>query len=558
MLVELRVENLGIIADLLLPLSGGMTVITGETGAGKTLIVDALDLLCGGRADPSLVRDGAAEARVEGRFVDGNDEVVLTRVVPVNGRSRGYIDGHLATAAELAARGRALVDLHGQHAHQSLLVPAEQRLLVDRYAGPPAMTARAQLMAARAARRRVEQEQHEIGGDDRSRLRQLDLLRYELAEIEAAEIDDPDEEAALATHEEILADAEAHRAALEEAHARLEGPTQDALGAAIAALSSRAPFAQIADRLRSLQIEAAEVGHDVRVAAEQIVADPELLAALQQRRTRLRDLVRKYGPTLADVQTYALEGHDRIVQLEGHEERAAALAAAAADCDREVAQAARTLSAARLAAAGPLATAVEAHLRELAMPAASFEVAIESADFATAGDDGADEVTFVLAPNPGESARPLARAASGGELARAMLALRVVLSVAPPTLVFDEVDAGIGGEAGTAVGRALATLGGQHQVLCVTHLPQVAAFADAQVAVSKSDDGSRTVASAALVLDDARVGEVSRMLAGVGESSHARRHAQELLARAREARTASRANSTRSEDADEGRAMTKR
>ena len=175
------------------------------------------------------------------------------------------------------------------------------------------------------------------------------------------------------------------------------------------------------------------------------------------------------------------------------------------------------------------------------MPAATFEVSIEPGDFEAAGDDGGDEVTFLLAPNPGESARPLARAASGGELARAMLALRVVLSAAPPTLVFDEVDAGIGGEAGTAVGRALATLGGRHQVLCVTHLPQVAAFADAQVAVAKSEVGQRTIASAELVLDDARVGEVSRMLAGVGESSHARRHAQELLARAREARTASRA-----------------
>src|SRR5580704_16941943 len=175
MLVELRVENLGIIADLLLPLAEGMTVITGETGAGKTLIVGALDLLCGGRADPSSVRDGADEARVEGRFVDGDDEVVLARVVPVGGRSRGYIDGHLATAAELAARGRTLVDLHGQHAHQSLLIPAEQRLLLDRYAGPSAVSARAELAAARTDRRHAEAEQDAIGGDDRSRARQLDL-----------------------------------------------------------------------------------------------------------------------------------------------------------------------------------------------------------------------------------------------------------------------------------------------------------------------------------------------------------------------------------------------
>jgi DNA repair protein RecN (Recombination protein N) len=541
MLVELRVENLGIIADLQLVIGAGMTVITGETGAGKTLIVDALDLLCGGRADPALVRDGADHARVEGRFVDGDVEVVLARVVPLSGRSRGYIDGQLATASELAECGHALVDLHGQHAHQSLLVPAEQRALLDRFSGTPAANARADLATARAARRRVEEEQSEIGGDDRSRARQLDLLRYELAEIEDAGIEDPEEEVALATEEEILADAEAHRAALEDAHDRLEGAALDAIGAAIAAVAPREPFASIAERLRALQIETAEAGHDVRVAAEQIVADPQRLADVQQRRARLRELVRKYGPTLADVQRYGREARESVARLEGHEGRAAALAAALADADRAVAKAAKALSAARKRAAGPLAAAVEEQLRELAMPAATFEVAVEPGDFEAAGEDGADEVTFLLAPNPGESARPLARAASGGELARAMLALRVVLSAAPPTLVFDEVDAGIGGEAGTAVGRALATLGGQHQVLCVTHLPQVAAFADAQVAVSKSEVAQRTVASAELVLDDARVGEVSRMLAGVGESSHARRHAQELLASAHEARTASRA-----------------
>jgi len=545
MLVELRVENLGIIADLQLVLGDGMTVITGETGAGKTLIVDALDLLCGGRADPALVRDGADQARVEGRFVDGEVEVVLARVVPLSGRSRGYVDGHLATATELADCGRALVDLHGQHAHQSLLVPAEQRALLDRFAGAPAAAARADLATARAARRRVEEEQAEIGGDDRSRARQLDLLRYELAEIDAAGIEDPEEEAALASEEEILADAEAHRAALDEAHALLEGAAQDAVGAASAAIATREPFASLAERLRALQIETAEAAHDLRVAAEQIVADPQRLSDVQQRRARLRELVRKYGPTLADVQAYGREARERIAQLEGHEARAAALADALAAADRGVVKAAKALSAARTKGAGPLAAAVEEQLRELAMPAATFEVSVEPGDFATAGDDGADEVTFLLAPNPGESARPLARAASGGELARAMLALRVVLSAAPPTLVFDEVDAGIGGEAGTAVGRALATLGGQHQVLCVTHLPQVAAFADSQVAVSKSEVGKRTVASAELVLDDARVGEVSRMLAGVGESAHARRHAEELLTRAHEARAQSRAKASR-------------
>ena len=510
-----------------------MTVITGETGAGKTLIVDALDLLCGGRADASLVRDGADEARVEGRFVDGDDEVVLARVIPAVGRTRGYIDGRLATAAELTERGRALVDLHGStRTSRCWCRPSSARCSIGT---PVSRRSRPTPSSPKRARRAggSRNEQAEIGGDDRSRARQLDLLRYELAEIEAAEIEDADEEAALATEEEILADAEAHRDALEDAHTQLDGAAQDAFGAAIASVAPREPFATIADRLRALQIETAEVAHDVRVAAEQIVADPQRLADVQQRRARLRELVRKYGPTLADVQAYAVDARERIAQMEGHDARAAALEAALADATRRVAD------------GGPLALdgpkrrgRVRSRRRWRGTSASSrcrpprFEVAIEPGDPETAGEDGSDEVTFLLAPNPGESARPLAKAASGGELARAMLALRVVLSAAPPTLVFDEVDAGIGGEAGTAVGRALATLGGQHQVLCVTHLPQVAAFADAQVAVSKGEVGRRTVANAELVLDDARVGEVSRMLAGVGESAHARQHAEELLANA--------------------------
>jgi DNA repair protein RecN (Recombination protein N) len=536
MLVELRVENLGIISDLLLTMGPGMTVITGETGAGKTLIVDALDLLCGGRADPALVRDGSAEARVEGRFVAGDDEVVLARVIPAVGRTRGYIDGRLASAAELNERGRALVDLHGQHAHQSLLVPAEQRDLLDRFAGAPAAAARSALLVARAARRHVDEEMAAIGGDDHLRARTIDLLRYELAEIDAAGIADADEEDKLVAQEELLADAEALRAALDDAHEKLEGPALDALGGAIAAIDARAPFVAMADRLRALQIETAEAVHDIRIAAEEIVADPERLAAVQQRRARLRELVRKYGPTLAEVQAYAIDARERLANIEGHEARAAALEAERAEADRAVAQAAGALSKARRAAAPALAKAVQAGLRELAMPNANFEVAVEPGDLVAAGEDGADDVTFLLAPNPGEPARPLAKAASGGELARAMLALRVVLSAAPPTLVFDEVDAGIGGEAGTAVGRALATLGGGHQVLCVTHLAQVAAFADAQVAVSKTETKGRTVARAELLLDDARVGEISRMLAGVGESAHARSHAGELLTQAQTTR----------------------
>ena len=543
MLTELRVQNLGIIADLCVSIGSAMTAITGETGAGKTLLVDALELVCGGRADPQTVRDGAAEARVEARFVtnddgdDGDDseagEVVLVRVVPAVGRSRGYVNGRLATASELAEWGRKLVDLHGQHAHQSLLHPAEQRVLLDRFAGRDAAAAGKALRDARAKVRELQAELDAMGGDERSRAREVDLLRYQLSEIDAAEIGDVDEDASLAAEEEVLADAEAHRAALEDAYAQLEGPAEDALGAAVAAVDGREPFAEVTARLRTLQSEVAEAAHDVRLTAEGVVADPDRLASIQGRRATLRELVRKYGPTLAEVVAYADAARARIADLDSHGERAAAVAAALVELENAGNQAAHQLSKLRKAYAPALGDAVTEVVRELAMPTAIFDVCIDRAPL---GEDGYDEVTFLLAPNPGEAPRPLARAASGGELARAMLALRVVLSEAPPTLVFDEVDAGIGGEAGAAVGRALASLGSHHQVLCVTHLAQVAAYADAHVRVTKSESDGRTVADASLLLDDARVTEVSRMLAGVVQSSHARRHARELLTSAAAAR----------------------
>ncbi len=274
-------------------------MITGETGAGKTLIVDALDLLCGGRADPQIVREGATEARVEGRFDDGDDEIVLARVVPAIGRSRGYVNGRLATVSELAECGRRLVDLHGQHAHQSLLAPVEQRALLDRFAGPKAQTALTALREARVPTTRASRDElAALGGDERSRAREIDLLRYQVEEIEAAGIADAGEDDRLLEEAELLADAEAHREALSTAYAALEGAGEDAVGAAVAALDGRAPFAALAQRLRLLQAEMQEAAHDVRTTEESIVVDPQRLQTVQTRRALLAELKRKYGPRL--------------------------------------------------------------------------------------------------------------------------------------------------------------------------------------------------------------------------------------------------------------------
>ena len=527
MLTELHVTDLGIVADLTLVLGRGLTAITGETGAGKTLLVEAVELLVGGRADTTLVRDGAPEARVEGRFVDdAGNEVVLARVVPLDGRSRAYIDGRLATVGELGEVGANLVDLHGQHAHQSLLAPVVQRGALDRFVGSPATDPLGAYRAARDELRRIASELDGLGGDERARARELDLLRFQIGEIEAASLEDAGEDVALEAEEALLSDAIAHREALAAAYGAVEGPALDTVGAAAAALAGRAPFAELAERLRGIQAELAEVGRDLRVALDSVEDDPQRLEEIRARRALLRELTRKYGETLADVGTYAGEARRRLAELEGYEARAAKLEHAREVVQAQAAEAAAALSRARLAGAGSLAEVVTPHLRELAMPAAAFEVVVEPAD---PTDDGADRVTFLISANPGEPPRPLGKVASGGELARAMLAARVVLSEAPPTLVFDEVDAGIGGEAGAAVGRLLADLAGTHQVLVVTHLAQVAAYADAQVVVEKREQGKRTVASAQTVTGEERVRELSRMLAGVGESAHARSHAAELL-----------------------------
>ena len=309
MLNELRVENLGIIADLRVVFGTGMTVITGETGAGKTLLVDALELLCGGRADPQLVREGAAEARVEGRFVDGDDEIVLARVVPADGRSRGYVNGRLATAAELAELGRDLVDLHGQHAHQSLLAPAEQRTLLDRWIGDRAREALAALRAARADVRTITTEIDALGGDERSRAREVDLLRYQLAEIDAAAIVDAEEDEQLTRESELLADADAHRAALSTAYdaARRRGGRRTwnrsfrARHTSSVCRRRGAPAARCRPRRRTSRTTCAwrrKPSSSTPIGSRPCTRGSRLCG----------ELVRKYGPTLADVVRYGERG----------------------------------------------------------------------------------------------------------------------------------------------------------------------------------------------------------------------------------------------------------
>ncbi|MFM7043983.1 MAG: DNA repair protein RecN [Ilumatobacteraceae bacterium] len=529
MLTELHIEHLGVIERLDLVLGRGLTVLTGETGAGKTMLVEAISLLVGGRADAAMVRAGAQEARVEGRFVVGDDEYGVARVIPADGRSRAYVNGRLATAGNLVELGHRCVDLHGQHAHQRLVAVAEQRDALDRWC----RTDLGPLRAARARLTEIDASLAALGGDTRARAREVDLLRFQVAELAAASIAAADEDELLQREHDTLADALEHRAAGERGAGALadDGGSLDGIGAALRSITGRSPFSDLEERLRGLSSEIADVAAELRDRAESIDEDPARLEEVRSRLQLLRDLRRKYGDTLADVLAFDDEAQRRLAELEGYEHRVTGLEREREQASLEERAAAAAVGAARRAGTASLGAAIESHLHQLAMPHASLQVAVGD-------EDPGDDVQFLLAANPGAPLLPLSRVASGGELARTMLALRLVLTEAPDTLLFDEVDAGIGGAAAVAVGRSLAELGERHQVLVVTHLAQVAAFADAHVVVSKRVDGGVTVAEAIQVDGPARVDEVARMLSGGVAEESARRHAAELLGgRARRQRT---------------------
>ena len=531
MLTELRVSNLGVIPEVVVVVRGGMTALTGETGAGKTLLVDAISLLLGGPADASLVRPGAPEALVEGRFAaPSGEEIILSRVVPAGGRSRAYIDGRMASASQLAEAGEQLVDMHGQQGHQALLAPTAQRAILDRFGSINTDD----VAVARRALRDLEASRDALGGDGRARAREMDLLRFQIEELEAAGLDSPDEDERLKDEEETLSAATALRESAEQVHAALTADEGicDRVGSLIPLVHAGKALAALHDRLAATAVELADIAQEARLAADSLEDDPERLAWIGARRQVLSDLRRKYGDTLNEVIAFRDAARERLAELGAHGKRAARLDDEISTAAAELAEKERQLWERRKAVAPFFSEEVEKRLRELAMPRARFVVEV--------GDrPPGDSVSWMLGANPGEPVLPLTKVASGGELARTMLAARLTVGTAPfdtgqdgsgaATLVFDEVDAGVGGEAAVAVGRALAALADEYQVLVVTHLPQVAAFANQHFVVEKHTQGDRTVASVEAVSGQDRVVELSRMLSGSPGSETARRHAEELL-----------------------------
>lgn len=521
MLEELRIENLGVVDSISLVLPAGSIAVTGETGAGKTMVISAIQLLMGVRAEPDMVRRGTDHAIVEGRFVDTDGiEVVAKRVIPAAGRSRAYLDGSLATASELQERIGPLVDLHGQHSQQSLLQMSTQRDALDAFAGVDA----APLSAIRSELSRIDAELAQLGGDETERARRADLLRYQLDELGAADLSDPDEDKTLLAQESLLANALEHQLAAGRACELVgaDGPAAEALVEAAASLDENGPFANALARLIVLQEELAGLSSDIRDIGEHITDDPEAREQVRERLSLLVELRRKYGPTLADVMEYTNDLQIQLDELESHEVRVTQLTDQRDAASRDHDTIAAKIEQQRSRAAAPLSRAIESELANLEMANATVDISVRG----VAGD----EVVILLAPNPGLPLVAVGKGASGGELSRTMLALRLVLTGGPPIQVFDEVDAGIGGGTARAVGEALASLGEQGQVFVVTHLAQVASYAGSHIVIDKSSVGGTTRSQARVLSNEERVVEVSRMLSGSPDSTVANEHAEELLA----------------------------
>jgi DNA repair protein RecN (Recombination protein N) len=559
MLRELRIENLLLIERAELRLGEGLNAITGETGTGKTVLAHSLDLLMGGKARSQIVRPGAEEAWVEGAFdlpqgllgepemaeiaerlPDGADEVMLGRRVSASGRTSAFVAGRAASVADLKALGGRLLAFYGQHEHRKLTISSAQMDVLDGFAGPAQLDLRERYREAHRECLRLAVELADLRERDGSRERDLDLYRYELAEIEAV-APDPDEERELGGERERLRHAEGLREAAAGAHAIALGAEEDsgasgALAQAEALLQGVAgvdsKLDALAIRLGAMAIELGDVAAELRDYGAALEADPGRLAAVEERLEALDRLQRKHGGSTESVIAHAEHCRAEVARLENAGERGEEAEAALAEAESRRAKLGEKLSRARAKAAAPLQRDVAAELERLAMAGARLEVMLEPhPDRFGAG--GMETVEFRLAPNPGLEAAPLRDAASGGELSRVMLALSSLAgTVGAGTLVFDEVDAGVGGKTARAVGERLRSLGEDRQVLCITHLPQVASLADTHFTLEKDVSGERASASVRRLDGDAVVEEIRRMLGGERSDEAATRHARELLAAA--------------------------
>ena len=560
MLVELRIRNVAVIDTVSLPLAGGLNVLTGETGAGKSLIIGALGMLLGERAAADRVRAGAERATVEGVFdvrgmpalhalldargVDADDDLlVLKREVGANGRSRAWINGSTVTAAVLAEVGSRLVSVHGQHDSRQLVDADHQRDVLDAYVQADTVRnrvadAHAQVSALRARERELEQRRQEA-------MRRADYLRFVSREIE--EINPVvGEDEALDADIRRLSHAEELQGLAAQAAAAISGDDRAALTRLAAVRRALASLVRIDPSLERLQagFDAAvyaldELTTELESYAESIEADPQRLRTLERRRDQLLSLMRKYGPSMPEVLAAGAEARAELDLLDGGTLDLAAIADARAAAEGALAEAAAELSRMRQSGAHRFSGAVTALLPELGMREGRVEVVLSPLE--VIGAAGAESVSFVAALNAGSDLRPLSRIASGGELSRVMLALSTVLARLQqvPTLVFDEVDAGVGGAVAWQVGALMRRVASHHQVLAISHLAQIAARAHHHIVVHKSAVGTVTTSDTTVVTGDARVVEIARMLGGDADREVSRAHAREMILRGGESMASS-------------------
>ncbi|TQM37148.1 DNA repair protein RecN [Pseudonocardia cypriaca] len=590
MLAEMRIQGLGVIDDATLELDPGLTVLTGETGAGKTMVVTGLSLLGGGRAEASRVAGGARRAVVEGRFTadpaalavadevgadaDEDGTLIAVRTVSADGRSRAHLGGRSVPVGVLSRLAEATLAVHGQNDQLRLLRPAEQRALLDRFAGDAVAGPLERYRAVRAEWQRVTAELAERRDGARRLAQEADMLRHGLTEIEAVD-PRPAEDVELVDLARRLAAADDLREAATAAQAALVGADEldpDAPAALALIGDARHRLAAAGDpelsgldaRLGEALALLGDVGTELTAYLDRLDADPERLAQVLARQAELKALTRKYAADIDGVLAWAAAARERLAGLDTSDEALAALAARRDELAAELARHAQVVTAARTEAAARLAEGATAELAGLAMRDARLQVSVTPREagrdapdalqvggaLLAAGTDGVDEVELRLVAHAGATPQPLHKGASGGELSRVMLALEVALAGADPvpTMVFDEVDAGVGGRAAVEIGRRLARLAARHQVIVVTHLPQVAAYADRHLVVDKSSAGQNgaggtgRVRSSVRTLPEAdRIVELARMLAGLEHTDTGRAHAEELLAAARAHREADRA-----------------
>jgi DNA repair protein RecN (Recombination protein N) len=555
MLLELRIENLLLIERAELRLGPGLNAITGETGAGKTILAHSFDLLMGGKARAHIVRPGASEAYVEGvfelpegllddpelaeiaeRLPEGATELAIGRRVSASGRTSAFLAGRSASAPELQALGSRLLAFYGQHEHRKLTLSGAQLETLDGFAGEEHLERRKAYREAHAEVLRIERELARIREREGARERDLDILRYELEEIDAAK-PDPAEEAELGPERERLRHAESLRGAASEALAAVsgdgDGGASEAMGSAESALAGQEGVDPRLDELaataRGLRVELQELAAELRGYAEGIEAEPGRLEQLEERLDVLDRLKRKHGGSIESVLAHADHCRTEIETIEGAGEATERLETELAQAQTERTDLAGRLSEVRAKSARRLQKSVAAELDQLAMSGAKLEVSLEPHPDGF-GPLGQERVTFQVATNPGMPTSPLREAASGGELSRVMLALAGQgARGGAGTYVFDEIDAGIGGNTAKAVGERLRGLGAERQVLCITHLPQVASMADTHFRIEKTVDGGQATAQVELVEGEGLVAEIVRMLGGDDGEDAAVRHARELL-----------------------------